>query len=97
MILNVIYSIDFIREKVEFEKSIVRLFRGLYSHLKNEIKIIFSVHKLSLPRLTKMTNYDNWSIQIKTLPGSRIFRFLGGGSRKFKITRKYHWLLGDPN
>jgi len=29
MILNVIYSIDFMRENVEFEKSIVRLFREI--------------------------------------------------------------------
>jgi len=29
MILNVIYSIDFMREKVEFEKSIERLFKEI--------------------------------------------------------------------
>jgi len=35
------------REKVEFEKSIVRLFREIVFYLKSssEIKYIFSVHK----------------------------------------------------
>jgi len=28
-------------------------------------------NNLSLPRLTKTTNYDNWSIQIKALLGSQ--------------------------
>jgi len=46
------------RENVEFEKSIVRLFRRLYSYLKSssEIKYIFFVHKYLAPFYSLNTN-----------------------------------------
>jgi len=49
VILNVIYSITLIRENVEFEKSILRLFTDTVFLLEkkkrsNEIKDLFSVY-----------------------------------------------------
>ena len=52
-------------------------------------------NNLSLSRLTKTTNYENWNIQKKTF--FLTSRFLeGGGSRRFLRTRKDHRILKNP-
>jgi len=51
MILNVIYSIGFMKEKVEFEKFIVKLFREiifLFEKQQLNKKLYFFVHTIIL-------------------------------------------------
>jgi len=50
--------------------------------------------QISLPRLTQATIYDNSSIQMKALLGSKC---MGGDRRRFRRTNRYHGLYDDSN